>query len=252
MRKALEDESFFLHYQPQVHTVTGEVVGVEALLRWHDPEHGMIGPNVFIPVAEDSGLILPMGEWVLQEACRQARAWQKAGHPHITMSVNVSSIQFARQNVAVLLRDALGKSGLDPRCLEIEITESAIMSDPENAVATLDEIKALGVSIALDDFGTGYSSLSHLRRFPIDTLKIDRSFVVDIDSNQEDAEIVAAIIAMAHTLRLRVIIEGIETAGQLRVVADKKGDVIQGYLFSRPLPASDIPHILERRNLMIA
>jgi diguanylate cyclase (GGDEF)-like protein len=252
LRKALADRHFLLHYQPQVETVTGEVVGVEALLRLQDPDSGMTPPNHFIPVAEDSGLILPIGEWVLQEACQQARTWQKAGHPHVTMSVNVSSVQFARQDVALLIRDTLRRSRLDPRYLEIEITESAIMSDPESAVAVLEDIKALGVSIALDDFGTGYSSLSHLRRFPIDTLKIDRSFIVDIDRNREDAEIVAAIIAMAHTLKLRVIIEGIETDDQLDVIADKKGDIIQGYLFSRPLPASEVVQVLAKRNLKIA
>lgn len=252
IRKGLEEKNFFLHYQPQVQTLTGEVVGLEALLRWNGPKRGMIPPNVFIPVAEESGLILPLGEAVLREACRQARSWQKAGYPHIIMSVNVSSAQFARQDVAALIRNTLTQTRLDPRFLEIEITESAIMSDPESAVAALEEIKGLGVGIALDDFGTGYSSLSHLRRFPIDTLKIDRSFIIDIDSNEEDAEIVAAIIAMAHTLKLRVIVEGIETDSQLRVIADKKGDIIQGFLFSRPLPASDIAPLLAKPNLKIA
>ncbi len=249
LRKALEDDNFLLHYQPQVDAISGEVVGLEALIRWQDPERGMIEPHVFIPVAEESGLILPIGEWVLQEACRQAQEWQKAGHPAIIISVNISSIQFSRQDIAALIRHALKKSQLAPHCLEIEITESAIMSDSESAIAALTEIKTLGVSIALDDFGTGYSSLSHLRRFPIDTLKIDRSFIIDIDSNHEDAEIVAAIISMAHTLKLRVVIEGVETNEQLRVVADKKGDVIQGYLFSRPLPASEVAAVLAKRYL---
>jgi EAL domain-containing protein (putative c-di-GMP-specific phosphodiesterase class I) len=235
-----------------VNAVTGEVVGLEALLRWQDPVRGMIGPNIFIPLAEQTGLIIPIGEWVLTEACRQMHTWQKEGYPHTIVSVNISSIQFARQDIAALIRNTLEKIHLDPKFLEIEITESAIMSDPDSAVGTLTEIKKLGVSIALDDFGTGYSSLSHLRRFPIDTLKIDRSFIMNIDSNQEDAEIVAAIIAMAHTLKLRVIIEGVETNNQLRVLKEKKGDIIQGYLFCHPLPSNEIPSVLSKQYLKTA
>ena len=252
LRNALQHNHLELHYQAQVDSVTREVVGLEALLRWRDPDEGLIPPNEFIPVAEASGLILPIGEWVLQEACRQARVWQKAGHPLHLISVNVSSVQFARQDVAAVVRAALTKNRLDPRCLEIEITESVIMSDPETAVRMLDEIKELGVSVALDDFGTGYSSLSYLRRFPIDTLKIDRSFVREIDEKPEDAEIIGAITAMAHTLHLRVVVEGIETDRQLRAVVERKCDVIQGFLFSRPLPANEVVHLLAQRNLRTA
>jgi diguanylate cyclase (GGDEF)-like protein len=252
LRSALGQGHLELFYQPQVDGMTREIVGLEALLRWRDPNDGLISPNDFIPLAETSGLILPIGEWVLHEACQQARAWQKAGYPLHLVSVNVSSVQFARQDVASIVREALTKSRLDPRCLEIEITESTIMSDPDNTVQMLDAIKALGVSIALDDFGTGYSSLSYLRRFPIDTLKIDRSFVLEIDTKQADAEIVGAIAAMAHTLQLRIVVEGIETESQLEVVVERQCDVIQGFLFSRPLPANEIVHLLARRNLKIA
>ena len=252
LRNALEHNHFELHYQPQIHGVTKEIVGLEALLRWRDPEDGLISPNDFIPLAEKSGLILPIGEWVLHEACRQARAWQKAGYSVNLISVNVSSIQFARQDIAAIVQQALTRSKLNPACLEIEITESAIMSDPESAVHALEKIKSLGVSIALDDFGTGYSSLSHLRRFPIDTLKIDRDFVREIDQKLADAEIVEAIAAMAHTLCLRVIVEGIERESQLDIVINRKCDIIQGFLFSRPLPANEIVYLLSDRILKFA
>jgi diguanylate cyclase (GGDEF)-like protein len=252
LRSALEQGHLELYYQPQVDGRTHEVVGLEALLRWHNPEYGLMLPTDFIAVAEASGLILPIGEWVLREACRQARLWQEAGHPIRVISVNVSSIQFARQDVPSIVRQALEESLLDPHCLELEITESAIMSDPEVAVQRLDQIKALGVNIALDDFGTGYSSLSHLRRFPIDTLKIDRSFIHEIDEKSSDAEIVAAIAAMAHTLGLRVVVEGIEKESHLSIVVERQCDVIQGFLFSRPLPANEIDQLLDQPKLMIA
>ncbi len=252
LRTALEQNQFELHYQPQIHGVTHEIAGLEALLRWRDPEHGLVSPNDFIPLAEKSGLILPIGEWVFHEACRQARAWQIAGYPVSLISVNVSSVQLARQDVAAIIRQALASTQLDPGCLEIEITESAIMSDPEAAVQVLEEIKSIGVSIALDDFGTGYSSLSYLRKFPIDTLKIDRDFVREIDEKPEDAEIVEAIAAMAHTLCLRVVVEGIERESQLDIVIDRKCDVIQGFLFSRPLPADEIVELLADVNRKFA
>jgi diguanylate cyclase (GGDEF)-like protein len=252
LRNALEQDHLELYYQPQVHSVTREIVGLEALLRWRDPEHGLILPNDFIAVAETSGLILPIGEWVLHQACRQARTWQEAGLTLPGISVNISSIQFARQDVPAIVQEALTKSQLDPRCLELEITESAIMSDPENTVKMLNAIKVLGVNIALDDFGTSYSSLSNLRRFPIDTLKIDRSFIHEIDEKPADAELIAAIAAMAHTLGLRVIVEGIEKESHLGVVVERQCDVIQGFLFSRPLPANEIAQLLGKSQLIIA
>jgi len=252
LRTALENNELTLHYQPQIDALSGQPLGLEALLRWHDPETGLITPNVFIPVAEQSGLVLPIGNWVLHEACRQARAWQKAGYRPVLMSINVSGIQFAKSDLSTTIELALNKSGLDPRYLVIEITESTIMANPSGAVETLANLKALGVGIALDDFGTGYSSLNYLRRFPIDTLKIDHSFIIDIDKNPEDEEIVAAIVAMAHALNLRVVVEGVETQEQLRVVVDKKCDAIQGFLFSCPLPADQVVHQLQRKNLKIA
>ncbi len=252
LRNALEQGQLELYYQPQVHSVTRELVGLEALLRWRHPEQGLILPDDFIAVAESSGLILSIGKWVLHEACRQARIWQEAGLALPGISVNVSSIQFARQHVPSIVREALAKSRLDPRCLELEITESAIMSNPELAVKMLNEIKALGVNIALDDFGTGYSSLSYLRRFPIDTLKIDRSFIHGIDEKSTDAEIVSGIAALAHTLGLRVVVEGIERERHLGVVVEQQCDVIQGFLFSHPLPANEIAQLLGKRKLRIA
>lgn len=252
LRQALEQGRLELHYQPQVHGMTRELEGIEALVRWRDPDEGLISPADFIPLAETTGLILPIGEWVIREACRQMRTWQKAGHPMRLVSVNVSSIQFARQDVAAIIKAALDESRLDPGCLEIEITESAIMCDPEAAVHMLDSIKELGVSIALDDFGTGYSSLSYLRRFPIDTLKIDRDFIREIEHKPEDAEIVGAIVAMAHTLGLRVVVEGIEKEEQLDIVVGRGCDVIQGFLFSRPLPADEVVELLAGHNQKIA
>ncbi len=252
LRNALELNRLELYYQPQIHSATLEVEGVEALLRWRDPDDGLIPPSEFIPIAEASGLILPIGEWVLHQACGQARAWRKAGFPPRLVSVNISSVQFARQDVPSIVREALARSRLDPRCLEIEITESIIMSDPETSVRMLDEIKSLGVRLALDDFGTGYSSLSYLRRFPIDTLKIDRSFIQELDAKPADAEIVGAIAALAHSLRLRVVVEGIETERQLRAVEDRRCEIIQGFLFCRPLPADEIVHFLARHSQRVA
>jgi len=252
LRRALENNELCLHYQPQVEAASGRIVGVEALLRWFDPDQGLIPPDVFIPVAENSGLILPIGEWVINEACRQNKAWQKAGLEKIVVSVNISGIQFARQNVPEVIEAALQKSRLLPAFLETEITESVIMDQPERAVEQLSAIKDLGVSIALDDFGTGYSSFSHLHRFPIDTLKIDRSFISDICKKTEHAEIVAAIIAMSHILKLRVVAEGIEDEDQLHLLVARDCDIIQGYLFSRPLPAEQLTQLLARPTLRTA
>ena len=240
LRKAFDNKQFALFYQAQVDAVNSEMIALEALLRWRDPEAGLIPPNDFIPVAEQTGLIIPIGEWVLYEACRQGAAWQKEGYPRVRISVNVSTVQFSRDGFVNTIQRALTESKFDPTCLEIEITESAIMSNPKGATDVLAEIKALGVSIALDDFGTGYSSLNYLRRFPIDTLKVDRSFIEDVDKNPQDEQIVAAIVAMAHAMNLRVVAEGVETRDQLRVVSENDCDLIQGFLFSRPAPAEQI------------
>ena len=244
LRRAMAEHHLSLHYQPQIDPLTMEVLGLEALLRWTDPDSGPISPGAFIPLAEETGLILPIGEWVIDEACRQAKLWDARGLRAVPISVNVSGVQFEHQDVAEIVRLAVTRHHLPPGRLEIEITESAIMSHPERAVAALKTLREAGVGVALDDFGTGYSSLSYLRRFPIDTLKIDRSFILEIDTNREDAEIVAAIVAMAHTLGLRVIVEGVETDAQLRVIIAKHCDIVQGFVFSRALPANEIPTLL--------
>ena len=244
LRKALSDKQLSLHYQPQVDPLTKTVVGLEALIRWTDPDSGPISPGLFIPLAEETGLILPMGEWVIDQACCQARYWDARGLPAMPISVNVSGVQFERQDVAEIMRFAVIRYHLPPGRLEIEITESAIMRHPERAVAALRTLRESGAGVALDDFGTGYSSLSHLRRFTIDTLKIDRSFILEIDQNVEDAEIVAAIVAMAHALGLSVIVESVETQARLPVIVAKQCDIVKGYVFSRPLPAQDIPALL--------
>jgi diguanylate cyclase (GGDEF)-like protein len=247
LRKAIDNNELSLHYQPQVDAMSGAIVGLEALLRWQHPEDGPIPPGVFIPVAEETGLIVALGEWVINEACRQGSAWRKAGLSTPPVAVNISGIQFGKQDVPRVIRDALSRHGLDPRQLEVEITESVIMSQPELAVKELAAIQNLGVDIALDDFGTGYSSFSYLHRFPIDTLKIDRSFVSEIGNREEHTEIVAAIIAMAHILKLRVVAEGIEDMEQYAILSERGCDVIQGYLFSQPLPATQIPPLLDKR-----
>ena len=252
LRKALEKDELRLYYQPQLEASTGRIVGVEALLRWFDPDHGPIPPDTFIPIAENSGLIIPIGEWVIKEACRQAKAWQTAGVGKIVVSVNISAVQFARQNVPEVIHAALIESGLAPALLEAEITESVIMDQPERAVEQLSALKEQGISIALDDFGTGYSSFSYLHRFPIDTLKIDRSFISDICTETQHAEIVAAIIAMSHILKLRVVAEGIEDEDQLRLLTDKDCDLVQGFLFCRPLPANEIAQLLARSKVKTA
>ena len=244
LRRALDNDELCLFYQPQVDTMSQEIIGFEALLRWRQPEEGMIPPGVFIPVAEESGLILAIGEWVINEACRQGRAWQAAGLPPTRISINVSGHQFGKQDLPRLIQMALLRSDFAPGCLEVEITETAIMENPDRAVEELSAIRDLGVGIALDDFGTGYSSFSYLHRFPIDTLKIDRSFIQEIGVTQDTSELVAAIIAMAHILKLRVVAEGIEIEEQLRVLAGRNCDVIQGYLFSPPIPADEVPSLL--------
>lgn len=252
LRKALENKELSLFYQPQVDTISGEIVGLEALIRWENPSDGTIPPGIFIPVAEETGLILSIGEWVINEACRQSHEWQKAGLPSIPVSVNVSGQQFGKQDLARIVSTALLRNKIAPNMLEVEITESAIMESPDRAVKDLTAIKALGVSIALDDFGTGYSSFSYLHRFPIDTLKIDRSFIQTIGTTVASSELVAAIIAMAHILHLRVVAEGIETEEQLGILAEQDCDVIQGFLFSTPVPANQIPALLRRRCLRTA
>ena len=244
LRKALERNEFVLHYQPQVDLQTGHIVGMEALIRWQHPEMGMVAPSRFIHVAEETGLIVPIGAWVLRTACRQNKAWQDAGVGPLRVAVNLSARQFGAANLVDDLRHVLAETGLNPACLEIELTESLFMSDVGVAVELLHTMKSLGVKLAIDDFGTGYSSLSYLSRFPIDVLKIDRSFVAAIARDSNDAAIVASIINLAHNLKLSVIAEGVETADQLEYLRHHGCDQMQGYYFSKPLPAEQFKELV--------
>lgn len=243
LRKSVETMDFILYYQPQLNISTGRIESVEALIRWNHPEKGAISPEEFIPLAEDSGLILPIGKWVLQTACTQAKAWQIAGYPGLTVSVNISAYQFRGGDLTGLVAQVLRQTGLEPQFLEIEITESITMNDVENTVQILTELKRMGVKIAIDDFGTGYSSLNYLKCFPINTLKIDRSFITDVISNPGDAAIVTSIIDIAKNLSLSVIAEGIETVEQLQFLMNKGCERIQGYYFSKPVPVHEIERL---------
>jgi diguanylate cyclase len=239
LRQALALNQFELHYQPKVDTRTGNVHGAEALIRWRHPERGLVVPAKFIPLAEESGLIHPIGEWVLREACRQCKAWQTEGLWPLRVAVNVAAAQFRHGNLLDTVQRALRDAQLEPRYLELELTESAVMTNPEESVAILEHLSRMGVLVSVDDFGTGYSSMSYLRRFPIDKLKIDRTFVKELSTRAEDASIVQAIISLAHSLKLKVIAEGVETSEQLSFLRSMGCDQYQGFHFSPPLPASD-------------
>lgn len=240
LHQALSRDEFSLHYQPQLEIDSGEVVGVEALLRWQSPELGEVAPARFIPVAEDSGLIVPIGAWVLEEACRQAQVWRLAGWPELSMSVNLSALQFRRPGLIETVAGALDRSGLPPHLLELELTESILLQDVEKNLELVRRLKALGVRLSIDDFGTGYSSLSYLKRFAVDRLKIDRAFVRDINLDPDDAAIVRAVIQLARSLRLGIIAEGVETQEQLAFLRDEGCPEVQGFLYSRPLAPAQI------------
>ena len=239
LRKALENQEFCLHYQPKIDMLNGEIKGVEALIRWQHPKLGMVLPSKFISIAEDSGLIVAIGEWVIDEATRQIRRWQDDGID-LSMSINISTVQLNKQNVVEVIKNYIHKNGCQPDYLEIELTETSIMDAQEPAINMLNDLKALGVLISMDDFGIGYSSFRYLRNLPIDILKIDRSFVRHITANKDDAAIFSAMLAMAHTLDLRVVAEGVETFEQLEFLRNLKCDLVQGYLFSRPLPETEV------------
>jgi diguanylate cyclase (GGDEF)-like protein len=245
LRRALAREQFELHYQPKIDMVSGTMKSVEALLRWRHPERGLVAPGEFIPLAEETGLILPIGRWVLRDACRQAREWQVAGLPFLRVAVNLSPIQFRQPGFLAVIRAALEDHGLEPRYLEIEVTESTVMSHAEGSIEILEELSRMGVIVAIDDFGTGYSSMSYLRRFPIDKLKIDRSFIHDLAGSADDASIVRAIISLAHSLRLKVVAEGVETTAQLEQLRALGCDQYQGFLMSAAVPAGDIAALAE-------
>lgn len=245
LRHALARDEFLLHYQPRVNTTTGRIVGVEALIRWQQPQKGLILPDTFIPLAEETGLIIPIGEWVLRNACTQARAWQEAGYAQMRISVNISCRQFTHDNLTDSIRGILGETGLQPSCLELEITESVIMLNPERAIRLLNELKEMGISIAIDDFGTGYSSLSLLKRLPADILKIDKSFVSGIPGNKSDETLVATIINLGHNMGLGLVAEGVEREEQLQFLEERNCQEVQGYYFSKPLPAETLQPLLE-------
>jgi diguanylate cyclase (GGDEF)-like protein len=244
LHNALTQNQFELYYQPKVDTRTGEVRSAEALIRWVHPTRGIVSPVEFIPLAEECGLIGAIGGWVIREACRQTRAWQLGGVPTLRVSVNLSASQFRDSGLVDSIRSALDDADLQARYLEVELTESAVMSDPEKSIAILEQLSAMGVLVSVDDFGTGYSSMSYLRRFPIDKLKIDRVFIDEIVSRQEDASIVRAIVSLAHSLHLKVVAEGVETPAQLEFLKTAGCDEYQGYHFSRPLPAADFERLI--------
>jgi diguanylate cyclase (GGDEF)-like protein/PAS domain S-box-containing protein len=244
LRRALERNEFTLHYQPKIDFKTGRITGAEALIRWTNLARGSVSPAQFIPVAEDCGLILPIGKWVLGQACRQAQAWVDAGLPVVTMAVNVSAKEFRDENFLKGVFEILDETGLDPKALELELTESALMRHADSAATVLARLREKGVQVAIDDFGTGYSSLSYLRKFPVDALKIDQSFVGQIATAGGDSSIVTAVISMARSLKLRVVAEGVETLEQLAFLLAHECDEAQGYYFSRPVPASQFAILL--------
>jgi diguanylate cyclase (GGDEF)-like protein/PAS domain S-box-containing protein len=246
LRRALERQEFVLHYQAKVSLKSRDITGVEALLRWNHPELGMLSPAQFIPMAEETGLIVPIGRWVLNAACREAVKWQEHGLPRVSISVNISARQFSDENLLRDIADALTASRLDPALLELELTESMVMQNIDHTMTLLAQIKRMGVRLAIDDFGIGYSSLSNLKRFPIDTLKVDRSFIRDIPGDSEDKAITEAIVAMGHSLNLTVVAEGVETREQAMFLHEQHCDELQGFLFSKPLPSDQFEALMRR------
>jgi len=244
LRPGLERAEFFVQYQPQVDIRGFHLVGMEALVRWQHPSLGLLYPNEFVPLAEESGLILALGDWVLRTACAQNKMWQDAGLTPLCLSVNFSARQFQQPTFIADVANILKETNLDPRWLELELTESSIMKDPETAIEKLHELKLMGIKVAVDDFGTGYSSLNYLKRFPIDTLKIDKTFVSDVCRDPHDTAIVRAIINLGHALDLTVIAEGVETKEQLQYLSALECDVVQGFLFSKALPATAFEELL--------
>lgn len=246
LKQALKREEFLLYYQPQIDMQSGKIVAMEALLRWKHPERGLVPPDAFIPIAEECGAIVAIGEWVIRAACIQNMAWQQAGLSSVPVAVNLSAVQFRKKDLVATIRRILEETGLPPSLLELEMTERIIMADADSTVETLLAIKEMGLLLSIDDFGTGYSSLSYLKRFQVDKLKIDQSFVQDIESSRDNAAIVKTIIAMGHNLRLKVIAEGVETSEQMAFLKEHGCDEAQGYLFSRPLPAIEFETLLRK------
>jgi diguanylate cyclase (GGDEF)-like protein len=252
LRKALDRGEFYLDYQPQMEIASGRVTGMEALLRWNHPELGLVPPGKFIQIAEDCGLILPIGEWVLKTACAQVKRWQDEGLPEIPVAVNVSAAQFREEGFCNLIREILRETRLAPRYLELELTESLLLSNEDVMFRVLNELKSMGVNLTIDDFGTGYSSLSYLRQFPVTKLKIDRSFINEVPHNSSDAAITTAIISMARHLNLKVIAEGVENEKQLKFLRTQRCDQMQGYYLSKPLSADELSHRLRGLDFSMA
>lgn len=247
LRRAVERQEFRLYYQPFLNIHTGRVVGAEALIRWAHPTRGILAPVHFLPVIDDIGLSPRLGQWILETACRQAAAWNASGDRSLRIGINLSNAQFQDQRLSTQLSRMLQETGVPPGCIELELTETIVMPHPEEAVALLQQFKAMGLRLALDDFGTGYSSISHLRTLPIDTVKIDRSFIVDVAKSVEDAAIAESMISMAHTRHMHVLAEGIETTDQLALLRRLGCDEVQGYLFSKPVATGEFPSLLDRR-----
>jgi EAL domain-containing protein (putative c-di-GMP-specific phosphodiesterase class I) len=245
LRLALEHGDLVLHYQPILDLWSGTPTGIEALIRWRHPHRGLLYPQQFVPIAEECGLILPVGRWAMNEACRQNRAWQDAGLPPMRIAVNVSAVELRHRDFVEGVRKCLSDSGLSASHLELELTETFLMQDSVSTARVLRSLKEVGVQLALDDFGTGYSSLSHLKGFPIDTLKVDKSFVNELETNPDDASIVSAVIGLGRSLNIRVVAEGVETAAQLARLQEKQCPEGQGYFFSRPVAAEELPGLLE-------
>ncbi len=247
LRQAVEQQELRIFYQPQVDFASGHIVGAEALVRWQDPVDGLVQPLSFIPIAEESGLIVEIGAWVLHETCRQGRQWLDEGLPPLTLAVNVSPHQFRRGDICAMVATVLDETGFPPEQLELEITETGLMENQENAVVILNSLRAQGVRLAIDDFGSGYSSLGYLKNFPLDVLKIDKSFIDDIPFHQDDMEIAATIVAMGHILGFKVLAEGVETAAQLAFLQEKGCDSYQGYIKSQPVSAHEFVELLRKK-----
>jgi EAL domain-containing protein (putative c-di-GMP-specific phosphodiesterase class I) len=247
LKHAVEKQEWLVHYQPVISLANGNIVGVEALVRWNHPKRGIVPPAEFITVAEESGLIIQIGEYVLQEACRQAKVWREAGYPNFWVSVNLSARQFQDTNLLNTVEQILGETGLPGNCLRLEVTETVAMKDIEYSVKILKELGRLGIHLSLDDFGNGYSSLGYLKRFPLKSLKIDRSFIRDLVIDSSSEAITAAIISLGHTLNLEVVAEGVETEEQLAFLKSQICDEIQGFLFSRPMPGNELSQVLESK-----
>ncbi|NWA43681.1 EAL domain-containing response regulator [Pseudomonas reactans] len=248
LRQAVERNEFIVHYQPKVELATGQLCALEALLRWDRPGHGAVSPAVFVPVLESLGLIVPVGRWVIEAVCQQIAAWQRSAIGAVEVSVNVSGHQLIEGDLIADIARILAQTGVEPHWLEVELTEGSLMENTQHTIFSLQRLHDMGVKISIDDFGTGYSSLAYLRRFPIDTLKIDIAFIREVTSNPQDAAITRTIIELAHSLNLRVVAEGVETQAQLAFLKAAGCDQIQGYLFSRPLPVATLERLLLERS----